>query len=123
MGVPDSVWGNEGGEVTGSSCSRPPACLVAVVGLQRLVPVLCVRAGRFAVRLRRASSVGQGERREQEAASISGVRGQRLAGSNPIKRRLRQPWRRAGAGSESSRAVRGSVLKPSKGGGDCPCRK
>ncbi|KAI4830077.1 hypothetical protein KUCAC02_001730 [Chaenocephalus aceratus] len=102
---------------------HPLACLVAVVGLQRLVPVLCVRAGRFAVRLRRVSSVGQGERREQEAASISGVRGQRLAGSNPIKRRLRQPWRRAGAGSESSRAVRGSVLTPSKGGGDCPCRK
>lgn len=37
--------------------------------LWRLVPVGCVRAERVAERLRQASSVGQGERREQEAAS------------------------------------------------------
>ncbi|KAG8001464.1 hypothetical protein GBF38_007133, partial [Nibea albiflora] len=43
-------------------------CFVGLLWL-RLVPVGCVRAGRFAVRLRQASSVGQGERREQEAAS------------------------------------------------------
>lgn len=39
----------------------------------------------------------------KQPANISGVRGQRLVDSNPIKHRLRQPWRRAGAGSESGR--------------------
>lgn len=41
------------------------------------------------------SASGSGESRKQRA-NISGVRGQRLSDSNPIKHRLGQPWRRAG---------------------------
>lgn len=79
-------------------------------------PVGCVSVrGRFAERLRRGelSSVGRSVRQGESGgsrkhpANIGGVRGQRLADSDPIKRRLGQPGRRAGgAGSESSRAVR-----------------
>lgn len=84
---------------------------------------LCVRRGSAGSRaarpgllcpceaLRRAASAGfvsrftgSGGSRKQPA-NINGVRGQRLEDSNPIKHRLRQPWRRAGAGRESSRAV------------------
>lgn len=106
---------------------RPSVCSVGLL----LRSGLCVaaRPGRLCPceALRRAASAGfvsrfkgSGGSRKQPA-NISGVRGQRLADSNPIKHRLTQPWRRAGAGSESSRAVPcGSALKPSKGGGDNP---
>lgn len=74
--------------------------------------------------LRRAAPAGfvsrsggaEGGSRKQPA-NISGVRGQRLADSNPIKHRLRQPWRRAGAGSESSRVVRFRAKAEQRGWG------
>ncbi|TNN56309.1 hypothetical protein EYF80_033515 [Liparis tanakae] len=79
-----------------------------------------------AVSVRGASPCGFGELRQsvrgsggsrKHPANIGGVRGQRLPDSNPIKRRLRQPWRRAGADSESSRAVRFRAKAEARGWG------
>lgn len=87
----------------------------------RLCP--CRQLRRAASGRLRQSVRGSGASRKQPA-NISGVRGQRLADSNPIKHRLTQPWRRAGAGCESVEPCReGSGLNPSGGGGDNLCRK
>ncbi|KAK9542607.1 hypothetical protein VZT92_000451 [Zoarces viviparus] len=72
-------------------------------------------SSRSAVSVQGASPCGFGKLRQsvggsggsrKRPANISGVRGQRLSDSNPITRRLRKPWRRAGTDSEASRAVR-----------------
>lgn len=96
----------------------PPACVRACVYVSRLSAPLCSGcssgSSRSAVSVRGASLSGFGRLRQsvrgsvdsrKQQANISGVRGQRLTDSNPIKHRLKLPWRRAGAGTESSRAV------------------
>ncbi|MEQ2220096.1 hypothetical protein ILYODFUR_001824 [Ilyodon furcidens] len=88
-----------------TACSATPRS--AILGLKKL---LCpCGALRFSVRLRQPSFSRQGgaERAGSSEPTSAGVRGQRLNESDPIKHRLRQPWRREeGRGSAGSRAVR-----------------
>lgn len=87
---------------------RLPLCFVALIWWG------CSGSSRSFVSVQGASLCGFGRLRQsvrgsggsrKQPANIDGVRGQRLTDSNPIKHRIRQPWKRAWAGSELSRAV------------------
>lgn len=82
----------------GASCSCSALFVATRPGW--LCPRRELRRAALAAFVSRSGGAEGGSRKQP--ADISGVRGQRLADSNPIKHWLRQPWRRAGTRGRST---------------------